>query len=84
MYKPLVLDSRQSSQPKSTRSQNLSTEVVFLWTQHAEAQQLREVPNGRHKQRLKKKRSPEETLDGLHTGVGLHQPRASCSLVQKS
>ena len=38
-------------------------------------------PDGRW---LKKKRSPEETLDGLHTGGRRHQPRGSCGLVQKS
>ena len=75
--------SRQRSQPRTNRSQNVSTEAAFLWTQ--EEQQLREGPNSRQNQWLKKKRSPEETLDdGLHTGERRYQPRGSCSLVQKS
>ena len=42
MYKPLVFNSRQSSQPRGTRSQKLSTEVVFLWTLHVEGQAVQE------------------------------------------
>ena len=42
----------------------------------------REGDNVRHNQRLKKKRSPEDTL---HTGRLRHQPRRSCGLLmQKS
>ena len=52
---------RQSSQPRTTRSQNVSIKVAFLWTLHAEGGQFRDWPNGRHDQRHKKKRSSEET-----------------------
>ena len=67
----------------STQSQNVSTEVAFLWELHADGQQHREGPNGRHSQRLKKKRSPVEMLDGLHTGGRRYQPCGCCDLVQK-
>ena len=40
--------------------------------------------NGRNSQWFKKKRSPEETLGGLHAGGRRHQPRGSCGLVHKS
>ena len=76
-------NTRQSSQPRTTRSQNVSNKVAVPWTLHAKGQQFREGPNGRHKQRLKKKRSPEEMLDGLHTGGRRHHLRGSCGLVQK-
>ena len=77
-------NSRLSSQPRRIiRSQKVSLKVAFLWTLHAEGLQFREGPNGRHNQRLKKKRSPEETLDGLYTGGRRHQPHGSCGLVQK-
>ena len=52
---------RQSSQPRTTRSQNVSIKVASLWTLHAEGGQFRDGPNGSQNQRPKKKRSSEET-----------------------
>ena len=77
-------NSRQSSQPRATRSQNVSIKVAFLWTLHAEGHQFREGPTGRHNQQLKKKRWPEVTLDGLHTdgcGISLAEDVALSEIV---
>ena len=59
---------RQIPKPRTIRSRNVSINVAFLWKLHAEGEQFREGPNGRHSKRPENKWSPEETLDGLHTG----------------